>query len=461
MFRKVKKVHFVGIGGIGMSGIAELLINLDFQVSGSDLTDSELIQNLKSKGAVIAEGHHKNNLTDADVLVYSSAVKQDNPEIIKAKERGIPVIKRAEMLGELIAVKETSIGVAGTHGKTSTSSIIGTVLDTANMDPTLVVGGLVKKLDTNSVLGAGDLIIVEADEYDRSFLALRPTIAIITNIELEHTDCYENLDDLQNAFTQFCNSVPFYGAVIVCIDSISVQNIIPNIKRPVITYGFSKSAQIQAVNISYHENTTKFDVYDHGNNLGTVTLNVPGEHNVLNTLASITLGIELGIPFDVIIEGLSTYIGVKRRFEYKGLVNDIMVVDDYAHHPTEVVATLRAARSGWNRRIIAIFQPHLYTRTRDFHHDFAKAFLESDVLIVTDIYPAREKPIPGITGELVSNSTEELGHTHVVYLDSLENLCSKISSIAKPGDMIITMGAGNIWRYSDKIVDYLKELNIK
>lgn len=457
MFRKVKKVHFVGIGGIGMSGIAELLINLDFKISGSDLADSELIQNLRNKGADISEGHATSNLKDADVLVYSSAVKQDNPELIEAHRCGIPVIRRAEMLGELIAVKETSIGVAGTHGKTSTSSIMGTVLTSANMDPTLVVGGLVKKLDTNSVLGEGDMIVVEADEYDRSFLALRPTIAIITNIELEHTDCYENLQDLKNAFIQFGNSVPFYGAVIVCIDSDSVQHILPEIKRPIITYGFSESAQIRAVDPKYTETETRFTVMDHENVLGEVCINVPGEHNILNSLAAIALGIEMGISFEQIIEGLNEYTGVKRRFEQKGLVNDVIVIDDYAHHPTEVEATLHAANTGWDRRVIAVFQPHLFSRTRDFHAEFAKAFLKSDILIVTQIYPAREEPIPGITGELISVSTKALGHPNVIYVDDLENLCEEISVITKPGDMIITMGAGNIWRYSEKLVDYLKE----
>ncbi len=457
MFRKVKKVHFVGIGGIGMSGIAELLINLDFKVSGSDLADSEIIQNLKDKGAVILKGHDASNLTDADVLVYSSAVKQDNPEIVEAKKRGIPVIRRAEMLGELIAVKETSIGVAGTHGKTSTSSIIGTVLTEADLDPTLVVGGLVKKLDTNSVLGAGDLIVVEADEYDRSFLALRPTIAIITNIELEHTDCYENLEDLENSFIQFSNSVPFYGVVIACIDSDSLQHILPEIKRPVITYGFSEDAQIRAIDLHFTEAQTTFTVVHNHDILGKVSLHVPGEHNILNSLAAIALGIELGVSFEEIVQGLVGYSGVKRRFEQKGIEQDIIIIDDYAHHPTEVSATLQAAKSGWDRRIIAVFQPHLFSRTRDFHADFAKAFMESDILIVTNIYPAREESIPGVTGELITNSVAELGHPHVIYLDDLDNLCTEIQSISKPGDMIITMGAGTIWRYSEQLTNYLKD----
>ncbi len=455
MFRTVNKVHFVGIGGIGMSGIAELLINLDFQISGSDLTDSELIQRLRSKGAVISKGHHAKNLTDADVLVYSSAVRQDNPEIVEAVKRGIPVIRRAEMLGELIAVKETSIGIGGTHGKTSTSFMIGNILSAAKMDPTLVVGGLVKTLGTNSILGAGDLIVVEADEYDRSFLALRPTISVITNIELEHTDCYESLEDLQNAFIQFSNSVPFYGAVIACVDSPSVRKILPDIKRPIITYGVSENAMFRAVDISFFENSAHFTVDHQKEILGEVTLNVPGEHNVLNSLATIALGMEMEIPFNTITEGLETYSGVRRRFETKGIINDIMVVDDYAHHPTEVLATLQAAKSGWSRRIIAVFQPHLYSRTRDFHQDFAKTFLNSDMLIVTDIYPAREEPLPGITGELVSNAAKKLGHPNVHYLKNLDDLSTHMETVAQPGDMIITMGAGTIWRYSETLVEHL------
>lgn len=457
MFRKVKKVHFVGIGGIGMSGIAELLLNLGFKVSGSDLKLSTITNNLSEKGAIIENGHNSSNLKDCDVLVYSSAVQEDNPEIIEANARGIPVIRRAEMLGELIAVKQTSIAVSGTHGKTTTSSMIGSMLSEAKLDPTLVVGGLVKNLDTNSLLGTGELIVVEADEFDRSFLQLRPTIAMITNIELEHTDCYENLEDLQNAFTQFSNATPFYGVVIVGVDSPALQNIVSEINRPIITFGLSPLADLRAESISFSESKTQFSVKFYQEVLGDITLNVPGEHNVLNSLAAIALGIELGIPFDVISSGLQSYGGVRRRFEIKGIVNDIMVVDDYAHHPTEVSATLQAARSGWNRRIVAVFQPHLFTRTRDFHADFAKAFMQCDVLVVTDIFPAREKPIPGITGELVANSAKEFGHPDIHYEFDLEKLPAKLDKIVQPGDLMITIGAGNIWRYCDSYFHHLSE----
>ncbi|NQU26980.1 MAG: UDP-N-acetylmuramate--L-alanine ligase [Candidatus Marinimicrobia bacterium] len=456
MFRKVKNIHFVGIGGIGMSGIAELLLNQGFEISGSDLSDSELIDRLKNLGAEIQTGHKAENVQNCDVLVYSSAVQEDNPELIAARERGIPIIKRAEMLGELIAVKDLSIGVSGTHGKTSTTSMIGAVLSTAKLDPTLVVGGLVKNLDTNSKLGSGNLIVVEADEFDRSFLVLRPTIAIVTNIELEHTDCYQDLPDLQAAFTQFCNSVPFYGIVITCLDSPGLQGILANIKRPVITYGLSNQAAFRAENISYSGNQTRFTVIHKQESLGEINLNSPGEHNVLNALAAVALGIEMNLPFSTIKTGIESYTGVRRRFEIKGIARNIMVVDDYAHHPTEVAATLQAARSGWDRRIVAVFQPHLFTRTRDFHREFAAAFLEADVLIVSDVFPAREQPIPGITGELVMQSARDLGHEQVYYFPELDDLFQNIGDIITAGDMVITIGAGNIWRYSDKLYQALE-----
>lgn len=457
MFRKVKKIHFVGIGGIGMSSIAELLLNLDFEISGSDIQDSEIIQNLITKGAKIyTDGHKAQNVGDSEVLVYSSAVRENNPEILKAKDKEIPVIRRAEMLGELIAVKETSIAVSGTHGKTSTSSMLGSVLNAADHDPTLVVGGLVKTIGTNALLGQGDIIIVEADEFDRSFLALRPTISVVTNIELEHTDCYANLEELQNAFIQFCNSCPFYGGVIVCLDSPGIRGIISDIYRPITTYGISSQADYRAEDIQFKNNTAIYSAFYHHQKLGQIKLNVPGQHNVLNSLAAIAVGMEMEIPFNIIKKGLIEYDGVRRRFEIKGIVNDIMVVDDYAHHPTEVAATLSAARSGWNRRILAVFQPHLFTRTRDFYREFAESFLNSDILIVTDIYPAREEKIEGIDGNLVAKAAKELGHRHVHYIPNFDDINEKLNKITQPGDMVISIGAGTIWRFSEKYFHQLK-----
>ncbi len=455
MFRKVNKVHFVGIGGIGMSGIAELLLNLGFSISGSDLNDSEIIRNLRSKGAMIFEGHHAKNLGDCEVLVYSSAVPEDNPELIAAREKKVPIIKRAEMLGELIALKQTSIGVGGTHGKTSTSSMIGALLSHAQLDPTLVVGGLVKNIDTNSQLGSGDLIVVEADEYDKSFLQLKPTISVITNIEQEHMDCYDDLEDLHNSFAQFANAVPFYGVVLACLDSSGVQDIIPKIKRPVITYGLTSQADISAKNIQSKESKTTYSLYKQDQKCGKVTLNVPGKHNVLNSLAAAAIGFEMGLDAKTIIDGIGSYGGVRRRFEIKGIAGDVMVVDDYAHHPTEVSATLQAARGGWDRRIIAVFQPHLFSRTKSFYKEFAAAFMDSDVLIVTNIYPAREKPIKGITGKLVFNAARSTGHKNAHYIPDLKDLQTTLDGIIQENDMVITIGAGTIWRYAQSYFDHL------
>lgn len=462
MFRKVNNVHFVGIGGIGMSGIAELLLNLGFKVSGSDLTDSEIIQNLKNKGAKVFKGHDEKNINNSEVIVYSSAVSDDNPELKIALQNNIPIIKRAEMLGELIALKQTSIGVAGTHGKTSTSSMIGALLTYSKLDPTLVVGGLVKNLDTNSKLGKGDLIVVEADEYDKSFLQLKPTFAIITNIEEEHMDCYNDLDDLYNSFTQFANAVPFYGAVVACIDSPGVQTILPKIKRPIITYGLSSQADIRAENIEFHEMTTTYNIIKYNQNIGKIILNAPGKHNVLNSLAAATMGLEMGLNIENIIDGINSYGGVRRRFEIKGISKNIMVVDDYAHHPTEVSATLEAARNGWDRRIIAVFQPHLYSRTKSFYKEFARAFLDSDILIITDIYPAREIPIEGINGKIVYNEALSIGHKNAHFIPDLENLESLLDKLVQSNDMIITIGAGTIWRYGQAYYEHLtkQESNI-
>ena len=458
MFRYVKKLHFVGIGGIGMSGIAELLLNQGFKITGSDINESAVINNLRNKGVEVSKGHSAKNVTDADVLIYSSAVHEDNPEVIAAQKKSIPVIRRAEMLGELIALKETSIGVAGTHGKTSTSSMIGTMLSQAKLDPTLVVGGLVRNINTNSLLGAGNIIVVEADEFDRSFLSLQPTIPIITNIELEHTDCYEDLDDLKNAFTQFANASPFYGAVIIGNQSPAAAAIIANIKRPVITFGLTNDSDFYAEDIIQHEIETTFTVFHKDKKQGVIHLQVPGEHNVQNALAAIALGVEMRIPFHDIAAGLESYRGVRRRFDIKGESGNVIVVDDYAHHPTEVRATLTAARNGWKRRIIAVFQPHLYTRTQAFYQDFAIALMESDVLLVTDIFPAREKPIEGVNGKMVADFAKKSGHRNIYYIKSLDKLEKTLDNLRQPGDMIITIGAGNIWRYAESYMNHLEKI---
>ena len=458
-FRKIKIIFFVGIGGIGMSGIAELLMNLGFHIIGSDMNENDNVKRLKDLGIDIKIGHSSNNLTDADVLVYSSAVPEENPEIVKAIKKGIPVIKRAEMLGELISVKDTSIAVAGTHGKTTTSSIVGAMLTHAKKDPTLVVGGLVHNLDSNSKLGSGDIIVVEADEYDHSFLALKPTIGIVTNIELEHIDCYNNLEDVQKSFIKFCRSIPFYGALILCIDSPALQEIIPKFERPMTTYGRSRDAAYRARNLRFKEHKSTYSVFRAEENLGEIQLNVPGEHNVLNSLAAVVLGLEMGLSFKKISAGIASYKGVRRRFDIKGTHNDIMVVDDYAHHPTEIVATLLAARSGWNRRIIAVFQPHLFTRTKEFFREFSIALKNADVVLILDIYPAREKPIAGVTAKLIYNELHKFMNNKCQFVPEIDNLNEILDGIVLPNDMVITLGAGSIWRYSESYMEHLNSIN--
>ena len=452
MFGKTNHIHFVGIGGIGMSGMAELLHKLGFIISGSDQNSSERTESLQTMGLHISEGHSGKNVNGADVVVYSSAVQRDNPEILAAENKQVPVIRRAEMLAELLKLKPTSIAIAGTHGKTTTCSMLGEILTTADFHPTMVIGGIVNKFQSNTISGSGDVIVVEADEFDRSFLTLQPTMGLITNLDLEHLDCYENLEDLQMAFTQFANAVPFYGKVGVCIDNHNAASIIPNIKRPVVTFGVHEDAEIQASNLQFDNNHSTFTLSIHGEPRGELTVHVPGEHNVKNALGAAVLALELDTPFDKIQAGLDQYTGVRRRFDIKYTTdNNIMIVDDYAHHPSEVSATLKAAKTGWNNRIIAIFQPHLFTRTRDFYHDFAEAFLQADILIVTDIYEAREKPIPGITAQIISDEAERLGHKHVELIADQTNIPARLKEIVQANDMIITMGAGNIWRQCEGI----------
>jgi UDP-N-acetylmuramate--alanine ligase len=456
IFGKTKKIHFVGIGGIGMSGMAELLHSLEFIISGSDKMQSERTQHLSSIGIKIFQNHRQKNITNCDVLVYSSAISLDNSEITAALEKKIPVIRRAELLGELLKLKPISIAIGGTHGKTTTSSMLGSILISANLNPTLVIGGIVNDLASNSISGKGNIILVEADEFDRTFLSLQPTMALITNIDLEHLDCYENLDDLQNAFTQFANSVPFYGRTAVCLDDPNLQSILPHIKRSIITFGFSNHADIQALNISYESGSSEFDVTTDNEKLGRISINAPGAHNIKNALAAICLAVELEIPFTQIQRGLRNYSGVWRRFQIIKITDEnIMIVDDYAHHPSEVAATLQAAQSGWDRRVVVIFQPHLYSRTRDFHQEFARAFQNADVFICTDIYGAREKPIDGVSAELITSTAKQYGHKRVHYIQDKNQVPEALNNIILPGDMVITMGAGDIWRQNEKIIEVL------
>ncbi len=454
---KIKNIHFVGIGGSGMSGIAEVLVNLGYKVSGSDRSVSDVTEYLKDLGVRISDKHVPENVKEADVLVYSSAVTTDNPEVQEAFRRKIPVIKRAEMLAELMRLK-FGIAIAGTHGKTTTTSLTGSVLSEGNLDPTLIIGGIVRALGTNAKLGDSEFLVAEADEYDKSFLKLIPTIAVITNVEADHLESYDSLDDLKNSFVSFANKVPFYGRVIICLDNPGVQEILMRIERSITTYGLNKQADIQAYNVEHKNGGISFDVNYMKYKLGRIRLKIPGEHNVLNSLAAIAVGMELDIPFEQIKSGLEGFSGVRRRFELKDEVDDIMVVDDYAHHPSEILATLQAARRGWpERRLVAVFQPHLYSRTRDFYMDFARSFLQVDVLVTTEIYPAREKPIPGISGKLITDTAQSLGHREVHFVPDKGNLPDYVLEIIHPGDMVITLGAGDIWKYGEALIEALKK----
>ena len=457
MFGKTKKIHFIGIGGIGMSGMAELLNELGFSITGSDMENSERIHHLINKGIQIKIGHDKSNVSNCDVIVYSSAIKNDNIEIITGINKKIPTIKRAEMLSELLKIKDISIAIGGTHGKTTTCSMLGCILSESNLDPTLVIGGIVNKFQSNTISGKGNIIVVEADEFDKTFLTLKPTLSLITNLDLEHLDCYENLTDLKKSFIQFANAIPFYGKVAICIDHKNTSSILTKIKRPFITFGINEEAEIRATNFIFNNNHSSFDLLINNKRVEKIDIKAPGKHNVTNALGAISLALELEIPIEKIKTGLSSYNGVRRRFEIKFILkNEIMIIDDYAHHPSEVSSTLNAAKSGWNKRIIAIFQPHLFTRTRDFHKEFAKAFLNSDILIITDIYPARELPISGVTAELISKETIKMGHTNVEYIPNKEDIPHRLLKIAQPGDIIMTMGAGDIWRQCDKIYEVFK-----
>jgi len=451
MFKNIKKVHFVGIGGIGMSGIAEILLSRGFEVSGSDKSLSEITRRLSDLGMKIYEGHSAENLKDADVLVYSSAVMIDNPEVQAAMKRKIPIIKRSEMLAECMRM-QYGIGIAGTHGKTTTTSMVGLTLTEGKLDPTIIVGGKLSGLGgTNARLGNGEFIVVEADEFDRTFLKLTPTIAAITTLESEHLDTYKDLDDIKSAFIEFANKVPFYGFVVLCLDEPALQDIIPQINKKIITYGLTVQADLRATDIEFKNFTSSFTVKYYGEELGRLTLKIPGVHNVKNSLVAVSIAKELGVAFSIIKTALESFTGVYRRFEVK-YNKEIMVVDDYAHHPTETTATLAGIRAGWDRRLVAVFQPHLYSRTRDFYQEFGRSFLNSDVFICTDIYPAREEPIEGVTGKLVTDAALGFGHKNVLYVQNKNEVPQILNDIKKEGDIIVTMGAGDIWKFGEKFV---------
>ena len=441
-----------------MSGLVEILLNQGFKVSGSDRVLTDITDRLSKLGATIYEGHSADNVKDVDVLVYSSAVSEDNPELLAAIERKIPVIKRAEMLAECMRMKY-GIGIAGTHGKTTTTSMTGLVLTEGNLDPTIIVGGKLSSLGgTNARLGNGEFIVVEADEFDRTFLKLTPSIAALTTLEKEHLDTYKDIDDLKAAFIEFANKVPFYGFVILCLDEPALQDIIPFINKKIITYGISPQADVRAIDISHNEFASTFTVIYKGETLGTLTLRIPGLYNIKNSLVAITVAMELGVPFTTIKSALESFSGVYRRFEVK-YNSDILVIDDYAHHPTETSATQSGIRSGWKRRLITVFQPHLFSRTRDFYEEFGRSFLLSDILICTDVYPAREQPIEGITGELIVKAARKFGHKNAIYVRDKEDVEKILLGLVKKDDIVVTMGAGDIWKYGESFIkSHMREL---
>ena len=454
-FRNFQRVHLVGIGGIGMSGIAEVLLTLGYSVSGSDVKLSNITERLQELGATIYEGHQASNADGAHVVVTSSAVKSDNPEVIEAHNRKIPVIPRAEMLAELMRLKY-GIAVAGAHGKTTTTSMVASVLAAAHLDPTFVIGGRVNQAGATARLGKGEYFVVEADESDRSFLMLAPVVAVVTTIDREHLDQYASLEDIQGAFTQFVNRVPFYGAAILSIDEPNVQAIIPGVKRPIITYGTSSQADLVLSDIKLDGLKSEFRLAYKGDDLGIFRLShSPGMHNVRNAAAAAAVALYLNVASDLIREGLAKFAGVGRRFDIKGMVNDITVIDDYGHHPAEIRATLDAARGCEYARLLVLFQPHRFTRTQHLWDEFCRAFDQADVLVLTDIYPAGEAPIPGVTGEGLANAIAGAGHKSVYYSRSLQQATEYLLKQARPGDAILTIGAGSVSRASNDLVTLL------
>jgi len=468
MGHKVKRVHFVGIGGIGMSGIAEVLLNLGYQISGSDLVASEVTRSLERLGATVHRGHSASHLADADVVVTSSAVRADNPEVAAALQRGIPVIPRAEMLAELMRMKQ-GIAVAGTHGKTTTTSMLATVLGAAGLDPTVVIGGKLAGLGSNARLGQGEILVAEADESDGSFLKLTPTYAVVTNIDPEHLDHYGHFEAVKEAFVDFMNRVPFYGMTAACGDHPVVREILPRVTRRVVTYGESEAAQVRGLEIVGERGGCALTVVSEGRGLGRIHLGMPGRHNAINALATVAIGLELELPFPIIAQALEGFSGVHRRFEVKATKAGVTVVDDYGHHPAEIVATLLAAQEYQEQkgdrfqtrrpRIIAVFQPHRYTRTRDLLGEFTRAFSIPELLVLTEIYAASEDPIPGVSGERLfaaiaaERSPQGLRTWFVAErAEIVERLLPELG----PGDLVLTLGAGNIWEVGEELVARLE-----
>jgi UDP-N-acetylmuramate--alanine ligase len=456
VFKRYQHIHFVGIGGIGMSGIAEILLNLGYKVSGSDARRTESTERLEQLGAKVFVGHDATHVEGAHVVVYSSAVSRDNVEVRTAHQRQIPIIGRAEMLAELMRLKY-GIAVAGTHGKTTTTSMVGAVLAEGRYDPTIVVGGRVTNLGSNARLGQGEYLVAEADESDGSFLKLAPTIAVVTTIDAEHLDHYGSLEAVCEAFLAFVNKVPFYGSAVLCLDQPNIQMLLPRVEKRVITYGLESAADLVARRVHLSGMTSRFEVFQRGTRLGECTLRVPGRHNVLNALAAVGVGLDLEIPFVTIARALAGFAGVQRRFQIRGTAAGVTVVDDYGHHPAEIRATLAAAKAGFDCRVVTVFQPHRYTRTRDLSGEFLTAFNQADVLVVMDIYPAGEPPIPGVSAEALAEGIRAHGHRNVTFLGSdRARIVEYVTDISRPGDLIVTLGAGDVSQLGPDILRRLE-----
>lgn len=455
---KAQHIHFVGIGGIGMSGIAELLLSLHYRISGSDLRQNELTRRLERLGARIHIGHEARWIEGAHVVVVSSAIGEDNPEVLAAREAKVPIVQRAEMLAELMRLKRYGIAVAGSHGKTSTTSMVAAVLEEAGLDPTVVVGGKVHSLGSNAHLGSGEFLVAEADESDGSFLKLSPAIEVITNIDLEHLDYYRDLEHLHSVFLDFVERLPFYGLVILCLDNDQVAQLLPHIRKRVLTYGLTEQADLQAIELPREEGRNAFLVRHHGQELGTVTLNQPGRHLVSNSLAAIAVALELDIDFAVIARALAQFQGVQRRLQVKGEAGGVLVVDDYGHHPTEIRATLDAVREGWpQRRVVTVFQPHRYSRTAGLFDAFLTAFRRSDVLVLVDIYPAGEEPMEGVSSAVLQEAIRQHGQRQTHYLPELLQRPAALLSLLEPGDLVLTLGAGSVGRLGEELLTLLAE----
>ncbi|MEK6583934.1 MAG: UDP-N-acetylmuramate--L-alanine ligase [Nitrospirota bacterium] len=457
MFRKIQHIHLVGIGGSGMNGIAEVLLNLGYKVSGSDMNETEVIQRLRNAGGHITIGHSSSNIKGAQVVVISSAVSAHNIEVVAARSASIPVIQRAEMLAELMRLKY-GIAIAGAHGKTTTTSMISSILASAGLDPTVVIGGKLNSLGSNAKLGQSEFLVAEADESDGSFLKLSPTIAIVTNIDAEHLDYYHDIESIRKTFLNFINKVPFYGVSILCADDANIRSILHAVEKRYITYGINNRADITVADIEMMSGRSKFRVLYKGMDMGKFELSLPGIHNISNALSGIGVAVELDINIDEVKKALRDFSGVERRFQIVGTIDpqDILVVDDYGHHPTEIKATLSAAKAGWGRRTVVLFQPHRYTRTRDLMNEFAVSFGNADLLVVTDIYPAGEKPVEGVSAEKLFNTIIEHGHKNVLFLPDKKTIPEKVKELMRQGDMVITLGAGDIWKVGREIIENSK-----